>query len=46
MKAEFNVKAFPTINVVTKDGLVKYESEERTVGDFVAFFQETTGLEI
>lgn len=44
VKAEFNVKAFPTINVVTSEGLVKYDSEERTVDKFLAFFLENTGV--
>ena len=38
VKAEFNVKAFPTINVVTPDKqLLKYESEVRTADDMLAF---------
>lgn len=40
VSTEFNVQAFPTINVVTKTGLVKYESEERQLDKMLAFFDE------
>jgi len=46
VKAEFNVKAFPTINVVTKDGLVKYFSEDRQMEQMLAFFDEQTGAAV
>ena len=44
VKAEFNVKAFPTINVITNDGMVKYDSEVRDKDTLLSFFYETTGL--
>ena len=40
--SQFNVEAFPTINIVTKDGLVKYDSEERSVENLLDFFNEQT----
>jgi len=39
VSSEFNVEAFPTINVVTKaKGAVKYDSEDRDKDNIIAFF--------
>mmetsp|Transcript_11337 Transcript_11337/g.14158 ORF Transcript_11337/g.14158 Transcript_11337/m.14158 type:complete len:447 (-) Transcript_11337:239-1579(-) len=44
VQEEFNTQAFPTINIVTKDGIVKYESEDRQLESMLAFFDEQTGV--